>query len=243
MIRAWYRLIFFAVTMVLHFSRYLLMAPFTKEKTALALRIRQRWIRFVMPRIGVKLVVSGTPPTAPGILVGNHLSYIDPVGVLHDTLAWPVAKAEVSKWPLIGKLAKETGILFVERGSKDSRADTAQAISDAVNRGLIILNYPEGTTQPEPKTLQFRRGAFRIAAKHGFTIYPSAVWYDRKEVAWVGDDTFLPHFLRTFGQKHLTMYISYGPVMRGDDAEELLIQSQAWIDGELLRLAALGGEL
>ena len=238
MLRAWFRLFAFAVTVILHFSRFLIQATFSsQDRVTLALKARRRWIRFILPVLGIDLQVKGTIPIEAGIVVSNHLSYLDPIGVLADTLAWPVAKAEVSKWPLIGKLAKDTGILYVKRESKDSRTNTAKAIVDALKRGLIILNYPEGTTQPEPVTLPFKKGAFRIAAAEGFPIYPVAVLYSKKEAAWIADDTFLPHFMRTFRHKHLTMYQSYGPPMEGEDAEALLARAQNWIDAELQRLS------
>ncbi|MEZ4685452.1 MAG: lysophospholipid acyltransferase family protein [Bacteroidia bacterium] len=211
MLRALFRLLAFAITASLHFFRFLLKAPFTKEdKTDLALRIRRRWIRFFMPVLGVELHIEGEPPTEPGIIAGNHLSYLDPVAVLHDALALPVAKAEVSKWPVIGGLAKGTGILFVERGNRESRASTREAIRDAVQVGRIILNYPEGTTHAEPFTLPFRKGIFYVAAAEGFPVYPVAIWYGRKEAAWIDDDTFLPHFIRTFRHKKLDILLRYG---------------------------------
>ncbi|MFK7969168.1 MAG: lysophospholipid acyltransferase family protein [Bacteroidia bacterium] len=235
--RAWFRLFTFAITATLHFGRFAFRALFSnKDRLSLGLEVRRRWLRFIMPIMGIRLEVKGTPPTEPGIVVGNHVSYLDPLALLHDTLALPVAKAEVGKWPLIGPLAGGTGILFVKRSSKESRSNTKEAIANAVKEGRTILNYPEGTTHHEPKTLPFKLGAFSIAAEHGFPIYPTAIWYDREEAAWVGDDTFLPHFLRVFRKKHLTMYFSYGPRLEGKNAEALLEQAQSWIDQELLKM-------
>lgn len=238
MLLALYRLFGFAITASLHFVRFLVVAPFSKQdRTDLALLVRRRWIRFFISRLGIKLHVVGPPPQDPGIIISNHLSYLDPVAVLHDALALPVAKAEVSKWPLIGGLVKGTGILFVERTSKHSRASTKESIRKAVLEGRIILNYPEGTTHAEPYTLPFKKGVFHIAAEHDMTLYPTAIWYGRKEAAWVDDDTFLPHFFRTFRHKKLEMYLHYGPPMHGRDPNQLLKDSQDWIDSTLKDLS------
>ena len=236
-IRAWYRLVGFALITLFHFSRFMILAIGSKDRTSLALRLRRRWANAILPFLGIELSVYGTPPEEACILVGNHISYIDPVAVLHDVLAWPVAKAEVSKWPLIGNMAKNTGILFVERENRNSRADTIKAIDAAVKRGLQIMIYPEGTTNAEPKTLPFRRGAFRLAAKEGFAIYPMAITYSRADAAWVGDDTFIPHFLRTFRRKRLGIQLSYGPRLQDPDEISLLGKAQSWIDEELVRLS------
>jgi 1-acyl-sn-glycerol-3-phosphate acyltransferase len=238
MLLALYRLLAFAITASLHFGRFLIKSLFTKkDKTNLALRIRRRWIRFFLPTLGIDLQVVGQAPEAPGIIISNHISYLDPIAVLHDALALPVAKAEVSKWPLIGGLVKGTGILYVERGNSQSRASTKEAIRQAVLDGRIILNYPEGTTHAEGFTLPFKKGVFDIAAEEQFPIYPTALWYGRKEAAWVDNDTFLPHFFRTFSKRKLTMYLHYGPAMQSKDANQLMEDAKAWIDSALKDLS------
>ena len=45
--------------------------------------------------------------------------------------------------------------------------------------------------------VDFHRGGFFLARRCGVPVLPIVVRYDSKDAAWVGDDTFLPHYMRT----------------------------------------------
>ena len=103
--------------------------------------------------------------------------------------------------------------------------------------GYSILVYPEGTTHVEPMTRHFQRGAFGLAASKGIPILPIGIEYKEKSDAWVGNDTFIPHFVRCFGKKNTVIDIGFGPPLLGDDAKELASSAKKWID-EWLNLRA-----
>jgi 1-acyl-sn-glycerol-3-phosphate acyltransferase len=166
-------------------------------------------------------------------LISNHRSYIDPVITLREAKAFPVAKAEVSKWPLIGWGAKFTGIIFVKRESRDSRRGAIQAIEEALDEQLPVLIYPEGTTTGEPGTLPFKMGAFRVAARKGVPVIPCAIDYPNPRDYWIGDDTFVRHFFETFSRLKTRVVVRYGPPIYGDDPKELAKEARAWIDEEV----------
>ncbi len=200
-----------------------------------ALRVRKRWARTVLRRLGVRVQLQTPLPqiTGPALYVSNHQSYLDPIVVLREAEALPVAKAEVASWPLIGFAAKATGIMYVKRESKKSRFSTLMAIRQTLERGHSVLLYPEGTTQHGGATLPFRPGAFRVAAELGIPVVPIAIYYPDPADAWVGDDTFLPHFLRAFAKKYLDVRIAYGPACIHDDADRLRKRTRRWIDKQL----------
>lgn len=224
------RLLFMALTLVLFLGFFFVQVPFAKNTQRLGLSMRRRFVKTVMWLLGVRITSTGTPQHAPGIIIGNHISYLDPIAVLAFQEAWPVAKAEVASWPLIGWATQQTGILFVKRESKSSRADTLKAMEKALHDGIQILIYPEGTTQQAGPTMPFRPGAFRLAAKEGFPIFPVAITYDNPLAAFVGTDTFLPHFLKVFGTRRLRASLHFGPPVIHSDPDELRQQCQAWID-------------
>ena len=233
-IRATYRgilLVFFTVS---HMLPGMVKSVFSRNYLPLALRCRRWWARRSSHMLGIRIQKSGEVPTdGPYIFIGNHRSYIDPVVLLTDVLALPVAKAEVSAWPLIGYAAKLTGVLYVQRESKRSRADTLGAMEKHLKDGFSVLVYPEGTTITAPKTLSFKRGAFRLSTKTGIPILPVAIEYFDLGDAWVGDDTFIPHFLRCFGKKRTNIFLRYGPPMLDDDPKALLKKCQDWIDQQI----------
>lgn len=199
-----------------------------------ALETRRRWARKAIKLLGIQVELIGNPAVKGACLyIGNHRSYIDPIVVLTEVPAWPVAKAEVSSWPIFGMAAKMTGILYVKRENRNSRAATLKGIEQLLQQGQQVLIYPEGTTHLEPLTRDFRPGTFRLAASGGFPVVPMAIHYADPNDAWVGQQTFLPHFLRTFGKKHTHVKLAFGKPMVHDDPQILMQMTKSWIDGQL----------
>lgn len=201
------------------------------------MRIRRRWARRLLRVLGFQVETTGVAPDYPCLIVANHRSYIDPIILLREVDAYPVAKAEVSGWPVIGQGAKMAGILYVKRESASSRGETLRLIGEKIAEGFQVLIFPEGTTSDLTGTLPFRKGGFQLAARAGFPVVPVAFLFEDPADYWIGDDTFLRHALRRFGEKNLRVKVCYGPVMKGDDAEVLMEEAQAWINDRLMAKA------
>ncbi len=195
-----------------------------------ALKIRRIWVIWTVKLLGIKIEMTGRPKEGNYIYIGNHRSYIDPIVVLRDVKALPVAKAEVAKWPLIGYGAKASGIMYVKRESKESRAGTLDAMKQVLLSGYPVLVYPEGTTHTMLKTMEFKLGAFKMAAREGLHIIPMAIEYDDIRDAYVNDDTFVTHFLRCFGKWETKLKMAYGEPIVVNDPLEAAAESRAWID-------------
>jgi lyso-ornithine lipid O-acyltransferase len=138
----------------------------------------------------------GPPPDGPALVVANHLSYLDPLVVASAVSCLPVAKAELASWPVFGAVALRTGVLFVTRGSASSRRLVMESAEAALAAGVRVLNFPEGTTSDGSTVLPFRRGMFAVAQRLGVPVLPVALAYDPPALAWIGDATFVPHYLR-----------------------------------------------
>lgn len=228
------RLLFFIGALIIGITILLSASLFVRDKQALGMRIRQRFIPPVLYVLGVKVELRGKIPAGGGLLVANHRSYVDPVIILRDILAVPVAKKEIISWPIIGYGARISGTLFVDRGDSEQRRLTREAIGKTIAQGLCIINFPEGTTHDEPKTIKFHSGAFREAVDGGYPVFPLAIEYRAVSDAWAGEDTFLPHFIRCFGKRQTEIKIHYGDALTGDDAEQILNQAKAFIDSTLV---------
>ncbi len=225
------------ILIIVHIIPGIIKSFFSKDYLPLALRMRKLWAQRCLRLLGVQIHKKGNAPeNGPFIFIGNHRSYLDPIVALRDIEALPVAKAEVSSWPIIGYGAKVTGIMWVKRESKRSRANTLKAMEEAIQKGFSVLIYPEGTTHVEPQTRQFSKGAFRLAASMDIGIIPIAIEYFDLRDAWVSDDTFIPHFLRCFGKKKTQIKLAYGAPIFGENGSELLQECQKWIDSEILEM-------
>lgn len=235
--RAAIRGLLIALLIIIHVTPALVKAVFTGIDLPLALRMRRLWARRSLKVLGVMVERQGElPQRGPFLFVGNHRSYLDPIVVLSEIEALPIAKAEVGSWPLIGFGAKATGIMYVKRESKNSRAATLDAMRNTLNGGYSVLVYPEGTTHTESVTREFKKGAYSVAARGGFRVVPMAIEYGDILDAWVGNDTFIPHFVRCFGKKITCVKIAYGAPIVAEDPNFLLSETRKWIDENMVRL-------
>ena len=231
------RFIWFVLVITFFIGRFLLFRLFVKEKVKMGLRHRQRFCRFILKSLGVVVKREGPIPDGPVVFIGNHRSYLDPIVALCDVFAFPVAKMEVSKWPLIGKGAAETGIIFVKREKKSSRVATREAMSQVIQQGNSILIYPEGTTHILPATIDFRLGAFNTAAQENVPAVPMVIHYENIRDAWIGDDTFIRHFVECFGKRRTYVTQIYGEPIRAEDGRHLRQLTKDWIDQQMAVLA------
>lgn len=233
MLRAAYRLLFFAFYTIYISNKMVFANLFLGKDMWRTLRIRRTWARTLLPEIGIRMHVEGKPPDFPCIVAANHRSYLDPAVLAHDVPGYGVAKAEVADWPVVGWGARVAGVIFLKRESHSSRKTALSGIAEKIMEGFPVIVFVEGTTHTAPATIDFKPGSFKLAAKEGFAIIPAAVEFRSPEDYWVGRDTFLPHFWKRLAVKEKHAYVSYGPVIQGDDWEGLMQQTKSWIDAEL----------
>lgn len=166
---------------------------------------------------GVRMSVRGTAPRAPALLVANHTSYFDPLIVASLSPCTVVAKSEVGGWPCVGDICRRLGVLYVERENPQSGARILREILRSLERGVSVLVFPEGTTTRGQTVLPFKRGSFGAAALSGVPIVPVALRYECSELAWVGDATFLPHYMRTMAKPYTRVDVSFLPELAHAD--------------------------
>src|SRR5882757_6216546 len=115
-IRAAGRLVWFAWDVVVDMLDYFFTAAHVPKKSKR--RVRAAWLHRSSRRhlkiFGYSADTAGTIPKT-GLLVSNHLSYLDTLAICATTPAVFVSKAEVKKWPLFGWLATLGGTVFIER--------------------------------------------------------------------------------------------------------------------------------
>ncbi|TRZ97279.1 MAG: 1-acyl-sn-glycerol-3-phosphate acyltransferase [Rhodocyclaceae bacterium] len=154
--------------------------PFVAE--ARRRRLQQRWSRHLLDILGLHLEVSGaTPPTRGnalhGLMVANHVSWVDVFVISSLVPATFVCKSEVRRWPLIGTLCAKTGTVFLERGSKFAAQRTHQALTGKLKQGESVALFPEGTTGEGKELLPFRAALLQAAIDAGTRIQPLAIRY------------------------------------------------------------------
>jgi lyso-ornithine lipid O-acyltransferase len=235
-IRGVYRSLGITLIIALNLIPIIIGVVFFKKKLAWTLRQRQRIARQMVWFLNIKIHVSGAPTDGNFLFICNHRSYADPIIAATEVAFLPVAKAEVANWPLIGWGARITGVLYVKRENKQSRADTRTAIREGLKAGDPVLIYPEGTTSSELLTLPFRVSAFQVAAELGVPVVPITLEYGDPEDAWGGQESFVAHFINTFGKPRMNVWLDFGAPILDADWEQLLAKTQNAINEKIVEL-------
>lgn len=108
------------------------------------------------------------------IFVANHVSYIDipPIVMAIHQPVRALGKYEMVKIPIFGFIYKVM-VIQVNRSSAENRAKSVRALKAAINKGLSVVLFPEGTFNESPLPLKdFYDGAFKIAIETQTNIKP-----------------------------------------------------------------------
>ena len=172
--------------------------PFCSSARRLALK--QGWSRRLLRALGIELRVSGTMPPQ-GLIVANHISFIDIFAINAAAPSAFVSKDEVRRWPLIGFLAARTDTIFLERGSRNAAQRAREHLIDELRNGTRVALFPEGTTSRGASVLPFHAALLQSAIDAEATVTPVTLRYldgngCRTEAAAYVDDMSLLDCLR-----------------------------------------------
>ena len=109
--------------------------------------------------IGLKLRVLGRPFAGRGVIVANHVTWIDIFSFNAVQRIVFVAKSEVASWTGIGILARATGTVFVERNPRRALQQRDEFVM-RLARGDKLLFFPEGTSTDGLRVLPFKPTLF-----------------------------------------------------------------------------------
>jgi 1-acyl-sn-glycerol-3-phosphate acyltransferase len=144
---------------------------------------RRRILRFLVRYIGIPLLVKidhvegleNIPANGAGILMINHVAFVDSIFVLHEMPRniVPMAKVEVYDYPVIGIFPRLWGVIPVRREEVDRQA--LRGALDVLGAGEIILMAPEGTRTTGSGLQEGKEGISYIATRSSAPIFPTAV--------------------------------------------------------------------
>jgi 1-acyl-sn-glycerol-3-phosphate acyltransferase len=158
-------------------------------------RLKQVWSRQLIRLLGIRIEsdIDDLSGIEHGLLVGNHISFID-IFVINALIPSAfVAKSEVAQWPLIGWLARHAGTVFIERGSRKAAHLTHQHMLQALGAGRRLAIFPEGTTTAGHSLLPFHAALFQSAIDASVPVHAVALSYHQADgvrseaPAYIGD--------------------------------------------------------
>ncbi|HYT60783.1 MAG TPA: lysophospholipid acyltransferase family protein [Haliangiales bacterium] len=234
------RLVWLAGEILLAGMGYIVHAPF--RGSALLPTTRALWLqrhcRRVLRVFNVSLQTTGVIP-ARGLLVCNHLSYLDILVIGALAPAAFVAKREMRNWPVLGWFAMLAGTVFVHRGKRSEVTRSTAEIKEVLRQGTLLVLFPEGTSSGGDTVLPFKSALLEPAAEQKQPLAAGCIQYSLSdgsvadEVCYWRDMTLVPHLVNLLGKRGVSARVSFTQLQNGcGDRKQLARQ----LHSEVVRL-------
>ncbi|MBK1786101.1 lysophospholipid acyltransferase family protein [Prauserella cavernicola] len=209
---------------------------------------RQRVVRLVfrgvLAAFGVRLVVHGSldGEGRGALVVNNHVSWLDIVGVSAVRPMRALAKKEIASWPVLGGLVSRSGNIFLDRERLSTLPSTVAELAESLRAGSLVNVTPEGTTWCGRASGRFRPAAFQAAIDGGVPVRPVALRYrlaDGRETtlpAFIGPESLIASLSRVARLRGLVLEVFVCPEIapgRAADRRELAALAEAAVHSAL----------
>lgn len=199
----------------------------------------QAWAQEVCKIFEIQLHVSGNPILKEsGLLIGNHMSYLDiPVICSHDPINF-VAKSEMMNWPIIGRVGHKIGTIFHDRKNPASKKSTAELIKNAIQfENKRVCVFPAGTTSLVGKA--WKPGVFKLAHEIQCPVQFFSICYRPAQIVAYKSGSMLKHALQLNTQGPIDAFLHFSPVVKIHNPEADFKYWSNWnrtqIDSQLIK--------
>ncbi len=186
-----------------------------ERRPELLARYRDRFTRGVLRLFGTEVLVEGDLELGRGALVvANHQSALDIGVMLALSRGVLVSRHDVADWPLLGRIAKHGGTIFVDRDDRRSGASALREIRSRVKEGYIVVAFPEGGTFPGDSVHEFHPGAFAAVRSLGAPIIPVGLAYS--PAVHYGTESFAEHMSKVAARPRTRIAVHCGEPLQAD---------------------------
>ena len=180
--------------------------------------IMQRWAVKMLRCLGVTVRVSGAPQAGAVLMVANHVSWLD-IPALHASAPRTrfVSKSAVAHWPLLGRLARAGGTLFIERERKRDALRVVHEVADALRKADAVAVFPEGTTGAGHAVLPFHANLLQAAITTDTLIQPVVLRYSEPGLPvsvaaqYIDDTTLVESVMKVCRARGLVVDVHFLP--------------------------------
>lgn len=216
-------------------------------------RILQRWSAGLLDVLNIRVTFAAKGQMQDGnhgLIVSNHISWLD-VFVLNSVIPMRfVAKSEVRSWPVIGWLCARAQTLFIERGKMRSAARINSSMVELLQQGESLAVFPEGTTTDGAQVAHFHSSLLQPAIDAWSQVHPIAIRYQDSRGERSHDATYIDEvslgrsiwrILRS-PQLHVRLLLTPALDVRGVERRALALQARQQI-GTALEAMQLSANL
>ncbi|UOO87175.1 1-acylglycerol-3-phosphate O-acyltransferase [Neisseria arctica] len=128
----------------------------------------------------IRLEIGAPPRMLQGtgaLVAANHISWLDIFAISAVYPSSFIAKKEISGWPILGKMGRNAGTVFINRDSRRDIEPAKQAVNDALRHGLNVSFFPEARTSLGIDVLPFKAALFQAAIDSNVPIQSIALRY------------------------------------------------------------------
>ena len=178
------------------------------------MRNGQRFCAWILALLGVQVKVRGNP--AGGIVVSNHLSYVDILTILSLRPSRFITFTELAKTPGVGLIVKLSQTLFIHRSKPSLVKKDIEVFERELRKGMPFVFFPEGGSFDGEELRPFKSPLFESAVRTETPVQPLCLRYleingepvslkNRDLVFYHGDMELLPQLLGLLRLKSLTV--------------------------------------
>jgi 1-acyl-sn-glycerol-3-phosphate acyltransferase len=173
------------------------------------------WAGKLLRQLGLVLQVEGTWRPGAKLVVANHISWLD-IMAIHATCpeARFVSKADVQRWPLIGRLVDSAGTLYLQREQRRDALRVVHRMAEALRAGETVAVFPEGTTGDGNRLLPFHANLLQAAIATDTPVQPVALRYadathaNSPAARWLGETTLVQSLWQLACGQGLTLHLT-----------------------------------
>ena len=198
-------------------------------------RYVRKWSKKLLDICRVSVRINNPEHLSPkALVVANHISWLDIFLIYTFVDGHFIAKADMARWPMIGRLARNVGTLFLERNSARHLKTILERLVTDLKEEERYIFFPEGTTSKQGQMLPFHPNLFEGAIHSGLPIQPFALRYINRQgqfedaVDSHGDITFGESVISIIGKDYIQAELTILPLIssEGLQRKELSIQTQ-----------------
>lgn len=211
--------------------------------------INTRYVQYFCRRLckvfNIEIQVHGEIPREPALWVSNHISWLDVAVLGSGARVFFLAKAEIEKWPLLGKLAKGGGTLFIKRGSGDS-VKIREQMTEFLKQDSPVLFFPEATTSDGTRIKKVHGRLLGAAIEAQRPVQVCLICYVNQQgeldtvAPFIGDTTFVKHVQNVLEMPNVIAHLMALPAIdsTGHGVESLTEEVQSKMIEGLAQLQA-----
>jgi len=164
------------------------------------------WARWTLRAAGIRVKSTGKPLISAGLVLPNHVSWLDILVIDSVAPCSFIAKAEIRSWPLVGFLCDRAGTLFIERGRRHAVHQVLETAAEQLRAGGRVAVFAEGTTSDGTVVLPFHANLVEAAVRADCAVQPLALRYEdgsgqrSTAVDFVGATTFVQSLWRVLSE-------------------------------------------